>query len=150
MKLYNKCQYNDAIKQWASCDFGDTADRLTYLEEKCREMSGKISVKEGEAEKYFNKGEMLEGVKKVRVILTLCPMNEFASDKLNSLKDSIGLQVKKYYLEGVDQYTNGNIIEAIGSWEKAISLDPAGNTAANARENIDKAKKKLENLKNLK
>jgi len=150
MKSYNKCRYNDALKKWASCDFGDTADRLTYLEEKCREMSGKISVKEGEAEKYFNKGEMAEGVKKVRVILTLCPMNEFASGKLSELKDTISMQVKKYYLEGVDQYTNGNVIEAIGSWEKAIAMDPAGSTAGNARENIEKAKKKLESLKKYK
>jgi tetratricopeptide (TPR) repeat protein len=151
MALYNKCLYSEALDKWKACAPGDKADnRLSYLREKCNEMLDKMKTKEGEAEKYFNKGELVEGVKKVRVILTLCPNSEFASGKLEDLKDYIGQQVKYLYGEGIKKYTNEKIDEAIAAWEKVIELDPNGNTAASARENIEKAKTKLKTMKTLK
>lgn len=151
MKFYNRCMYQKALSKWQGCRFSDPSDdRLAYLQDKCREMSGRINAKEAEAEKYFNNGELVQGVKKVRVILTLCPSSEFAADKLNELKDSIGKQAERFYNEGLDKYTLGNVVDAISLWEKVIELDPAGNTAAHARENIEQAKIKLKNIQMLK
>jgi len=151
MNYYNKCLYNEALATWEECKFEDPSDeRLIFLRGKCKEMSDKIKVKEGEAEKYLNGGEFVEGVKKVRVILTLCPTSEFATEKLDALKGSISKQVEKYYSDGLEQYTNEKVVESIQSWEKVVELDPASNTAASARENIEKAKKKLKNLQLLK
>jgi len=151
MKLYNKCMYVEALAKWNLCsDAGLPDDRLTYFRKKCMEMSDKIDMKAGEAETFFNKGNIMEGVKKVRVILTLCPVNEFALGKLRQFKGNIKKQADYLYTEGMDKYASRQIIEAIMDWEKVIEIDPDGNTAAKAKENIEKAREKIKNIEMLK
>jgi tetratricopeptide (TPR) repeat protein len=128
----------------------DSGVKLGYFVQKCKELSEKINAKQAEAEKYFNSGEIVQGVKKVRVMLTLCPANQFAAGKLVELKDKIGKQSQSLYSTGLEQYANGNIVEAIGSWEKVIELSPDTATAKSARDNIENAKKKVEGLKKFK
>jgi tetratricopeptide (TPR) repeat protein len=151
MKLYNKCMYVEALAKWNLCsDAGLPDDRLTYFRKKCMEMADKIDMKAGEAETFFNKGNIMEGVKKVRVILTLCPVNEFALGKLREFKGNIKKQADYFYSEGIDKYGSKEIIEAIMDWEKVIEIDPDGNTAVKAKENIEKAREKLKNIEMLK
>ena len=56
-------------------------------------------------------------------------------------------EVETLYLEGIELYTDGKYVEAIGKWEKVLSGSPAHNKALF---NIKKAKRKLEGVMDVK
>jgi tetratricopeptide (TPR) repeat protein len=148
MAFYNKCMYDEALARWKDCDFGNSDDnRMAYLEKRSAEMMHKIRDKEKEAEKFLDNGDIYDGVKKVRVILSICPMSDFAKGKIQELKTPITKQAEALYRDGLDKYTGDDIAGAINCWEKVIELDSSGTKADKSRDNIERVKVKLRNMK---
>jgi tetratricopeptide (TPR) repeat protein len=85
-------------------------------------------------------------------VLSLDPNNEKANDSIQQLTGQQAVEkvdadkVKALYYEGVNNYINGNINEAVQKWNECLKLDPSN---VNAKNNINKAEAKLKSIEQL-
>ncbi len=89
---------------------------------------------------------------KFEKVLSLDPNNEKANNSIQQLTGQQATEkvdadkVKALYYEGVNNYINGNIHEAVQKWQECLKLDPSN---VNAKNNISKAMAKLQSIEQL-
>lgn len=97
----------------------------------------------------FQQGELEIAAGEYRKVLQLDPYQgeaRAALDRIASLKQT-GIRPgdeNRLYLQGIELYTQGKYAEAIRAWQQVLQLDANHNKA---RLNIDKAKRKLQSIK---
>ena len=97
----------------------------------------------------FAQGDLKDAAAAYNKALLLDPYQaeaKAAINKINSLEQT-GTNPgdeNRLYLQGIELYTQGKYSEAIQTWEKVLQLDPAHNKA---RMNIEKAKRKLQSIR---
>lgn len=100
-----------------------------------------------------NRGESEGAAAGFKKVLVLDPGNSTAkrylsmAEKPKPRRSADSKEVEKYYLKGIELYTEGKFIEAIRQWEKVLELDPRHEKAAL---NIEKAKRKLQGVMDVK
>jgi len=117
----------------------------TLITEKVKKLveSGKASFSDGakdKAKKSFNDALKLDPNNTDANTYIAKMTGSESNAKVNAEK------VKTLYYQGVDQYVNNHIKEAIGTWKELLKLDP---NHADAQKNIARAEAKLKALQNL-
>lgn len=96
----------------------------------------------------FKKGDADTSIVSFKKVLNVDPGNREAKEYLGKVdvqkaRVSVGKEVEKYYLKGIELYTDGKYREAIDSWKKVLELDPKHEKSLL---NIEKAKRKMEGV----
>jgi cytochrome c-type biogenesis protein CcmH/NrfG len=97
-------------------------------------------------------GDKANAKAKAESVIAIDPNNEKAYDLIQQMTGKQAQEkvdadkVKALYYEGVNNYINGNIREAIAKWQECRKLDP---TNVNAKNDIDKAMAKLQQIESL-
>lgn len=101
----------------------------------------------------YKKGDMNVALISFKKVLYVDPVNKDAKEYMGKIVDvpkpinSSGKEIEKHYLRGIEFYTEGKYREAVEEWRKVIELDPKHEKALF---NIDKAKRKLESIMDIK
>lgn len=117
-----------------------------------REIRGKVDSLLAEGTSLFDAGDKLKSKQKFEAVLSLDPNNEKANEFIQKMTGQQAQEkidadkVKSLYYEGVNNYINGNIHEAVQKWQECLKLDPSN---VNAKENINKAMAKLQSIEQL-
>ncbi len=105
-----------------------------------------------EGDTLFASGDKVNAKSKYESVLSIDPNNEKANDQIQQMTGQQSQEkvdadkVKALYYEGVNNYINGNIHEAVQKWQDCLKLDP---TNVNAKNNISKAMAKLQSIEQL-
>lgn len=97
-------------------------------------------------------GDKANAKKKFESVLAIDPNNEKANDQFQQMSGQQAQEkvdadkVKELYYEGVNNYINGNIREAIAKWDDCLKLDPSN---VNAKNDKLKAMAKLQSIEQL-
>jgi cytochrome c-type biogenesis protein CcmH/NrfG len=117
-----------------------------------REIRGKVDSLLSEGTSLFDAGDKIKSKQKFEAVLTLDPNNEKANEFIQKMTGQQAQEkvdadkVKSLYYEGVNNYINGNIHDAVQKWQECLKLDPSN---VNAKENINKAMAKLQSIEQL-
>jgi tetratricopeptide (TPR) repeat protein len=117
----------------------------TIIGDKVKDMLGK-------AHKAMDSGDKAAAKSKFEAVVKLDINNADANAMITKLTGTESKtkanadKVKALYYQGVDQYVNNKIKEAIGTWQELLELDPNNQEA---KKNIDRAQAKLKALANL-
>lgn len=97
----------------------------------------------------FKSGDLTRAEESFRQALSIDPYDPTAREGLDKITQARSIGAKPgdenaLYLKGIDLYTRGRYEESIKVWETVLKLDPKHDKA---RTNIDKAQKKLQQIK---
>ncbi len=127
----------------------DNPDALAGLQRGHQRMDRQLSELLGQGKKALASGD-IEGARALwQKLLAMDPYHRKAleeMERLSELKKS-GLQPgdkQRLYLKGIEFYTQGRYEEAISLWDRVLILQPDHDKA---RMNIDKARRKLKQIK---
>lgn len=97
------------------------------------------------AKKYYDQGNMFSSEEYFRIVLRYDSRNKEAKSYLKRIA-MIGEKgdADKWYLKGIDAYTKNQFKLAISYWNRCLSVEP---DYEKAKKNIERAKKKLAELK---
>jgi tetratricopeptide (TPR) repeat protein len=100
----------------------------------------------------YNKGKINGAILDFKRVLNIDPTNQLAKRYLGKIdktkaRKAIEKEVERHYLSGIELYTDGKYLDAIKRWETVLELDPQHQKA---RLNIEKAKRKLEGVMDVK
>jgi len=132
--------------------------RLNPNDETAQESSKRLSKTIFEAQhlnlgiKYFDNGQYSKASAEFELVLRSNPGHKSAQEYLRKcgqrpvLSDiAKNKELWKLYLQGVEEFSQGEYAKAIEYWEKVLKLDPQNE---NALRNIEEAKRRLEMTKN--
>lgn len=142
--FYKADKYGESLAVLKSIPAGDANfQKAGMLVKSIEEKMAESDIHYVKSIKLIDAGEIVEGIKELRASLSLCPGCSDAKEKYRQMKPEINEMCKKWYLEGIDKYTNDKVDEAIRVWNQVVDLDPAGEFGSRAETNIQKAKIKL-------
>lgn len=153
-KAYNDGNYSQAYrfyKEVLAIDKGnETAMKMQRdAEIKLNEVLNPLLMAAREASK---KGDAEKAIVAYRRVLNVDPENSEAKEYMRKIdatkkQKAIEKEIERYYLHGIELYTNGEYLEAIKAWKKVLELNPKHEKAIL---NIEKAKRKLEGVMDVK
>jgi len=117
-----------------------------------REIRNKVNNLLEQGTALFASGDKVNAKEKAEDVLAIDPNNEKANELIQQMTGQQAQEkvdadkVKALYYEGVNNYINGNIHEAVQKWQDCLKLDP---TNVNAKNNISKAMAKLQSIEQL-
>lgn len=93
------------------------------------------------AKQFYSQGDMFSAEEHFRIVLQYDAGNKEAKSYISKI-ESKGKEkdADKWYLKGIDAYTNHNYKLAISYWERCLEIDPE---YEKAKKNIERARKKL-------
>lgn len=99
-------------------------------------------------EEAYKKGDVEAAILSFKKVLNVDPGNREAKEYLGKIdtqkaKSAVEKEIERYYLKGIELYTNGRYKEALEAWNKVLELDPRHEKAIL---NIEKTKRKLEGI----
>lgn len=94
-----------------------------------------------EAKQFYSQGDMFSAEEHFRIVLQYDAGNKEAKSYISKIEGK-GKEkdADKWYLKGIDAYTNHNYKLAISYWERCLEIDPG---YEKAKKNIERARKKL-------
>ena len=124
------------------------ADIKNLMDNASKKLKEKVEDLFKKGVEQFNSKKYKEAESFFEQIIVLDSTNKEANDyiqKIKSMKVYSKVDVSDIYLKGIEAYTNNDFKLAIKYWEKCLELN---STHINAKKNIEKAKKKIEELEN--
>ena len=88
--------------------------------------------------KYYQQGEYNRAIPEFEKILEIDPNHEQSKKLIGQCKVKSKEDAEKYYTQGLVEYSNGRLEEAVKLWEKALSLQPENNKTRTALEGARK------------
>jgi tetratricopeptide (TPR) repeat protein len=149
IKYYNNCDYDRAISSWEKGLIKDPKNEKIgqYID---RTRAKRLEIKEGISKAkadVANDATVIDGIKRLRSISSVCPAYQDAADILSTLKGLITVKTKDYYFKGIEKYTEGNLEAAIIYWSNIEALDPKSDYLIKVRRYITDARNKQKAIK---
>lgn len=85
-------------------------------------------------------GKLLEALHMFNNVLRLYPEHQEAQERISRIDEECKEKAEQYNREGLVEYTQGNLQEAIEAWENALRFYPDLETA---RKNLERAQKEI-------
>ncbi len=151
LKYYNDCDYTKALSTWQAGlakdpNFAKIKQYIERTKIKQQEMQDDIGKAKAEVAKDAS---VVEGVKKLRNLVNMCPAYEDATSMLATLKELINSKTKEYYYKGIEKYTDGNLDAAIIYWKNIEELDPKSDYVLKVKRYIEDARSKQKALQGM-
>ncbi len=144
-------KYQEALSSYRQALDLDPANKeaLDGLEKGRRQLDSTIAQLIAAGSGNLDRGDFSGAESNFNRVLALDPYNAEAKAALQRLEKIrlAGAQSgdeEKLYLRGIELYTRGKYAEAVAAWEQVLMLSPGHDKA---RMNIEKAKRKLEKIK---
>jgi len=144
-KLYNKGDYAKATSLWQKIlelepNHRASLTRLNSARAKLKELGTLNKKKEywSKGYKYYQQGEYNRAIPEFEKILEIDPNHEQSKKLIGQCKVKSKEDAEKYYTQGLVEYSNGRLEEAVKLWEKALSLQPENNKTRTALEGARK------------
>jgi tetratricopeptide (TPR) repeat protein len=150
LKYYANCDYDAALQSW---DLGLRTDpkNSTLLEyrKKAEQELAKMNESLSKAKVSLDSDALIDGVKKLRKIILVCPAYIKASEVLDSVKTIIDTKCRDLYMKGIQSYTEGDTQGAIKCWTGIEDLNPNSEYNEKVKKYIDDAKNKQKAIEKL-
>ncbi len=141
-------QYRRALDTWHKLLVLDPGNRKVkiYLNKTKTKMQEEINDLLKQAKTCCQRNEWPSAVRKWKKILKMDPKNISALQQLEKNRPKIRAIANKLYLEGVQNYVNNKLIEAISNWQDVLILDTEDEKAL---KNLKRAREKLKDLESI-
>jgi tetratricopeptide (TPR) repeat protein len=149
-RQYGSCRYTEAVDLWLKAvDLDPENRKYQVMLEKARQKSLELNDGLMKAAKDIEGGRVVEGAVRLRQFAAVCPTNSTVAGKMDAMKEIIAGKCRELYMQGLDKYVTGMTMDAVKAWSQIQELDPNSEFNKRAEENINKAKLKLKNIKEL-
>lgn len=137
--------YKKAIEAWDKLLALNPKDRKVrkYLDITKRKMKDEINSLLAKAKIDWKQNDYAAAVKKWKKLLKKYPDNPAAVRALEDKKQAIQNYADELYREGIQNYIQNRLVEAITNWQTVLVLDPSNKKAG---QNLRRAQHKIEEM----
>ena len=145
LEYLKQSKYLKAINTWkqALSLYPDNSRVKQYLQKTQDKMKEEVDNLSQKASKWWKSGKAIPAIRAWRQVLKIDPKNPPALTFLKKHASKMALLSNDLYLQGVQNYVENKLVEAISNWEDVLVLDPQNTKAL---KHLKRAREKLKEI----